>query len=165
MQKRVSAFVLCTLVLAGFLAWQWQTSTGQATIVESPSVPEIPTLSPIQEKDFLAYLDKEREEMLANSYEVAVSGEKTAGTVVGFGDKSVQLPKDVYVAHQLISGICDTAPCPKMPLTILGVLGQPERSIAINSDGTIYDLPTKTAEQNSVARNDFAWLIAALEGK
>lgn len=123
----------------------------------------MPTLSPEQKKEFSAYLDKKSEEMLANSREVTVSGESTAGTTVELAGKTVQLPKDVYVAHQVIGGICATNPCPKFPLTIIAYVGQPEKSIAVNSDGTIYDLSTKTAGQNSTARNDFAWLVAVLE--
>lgn len=161
MQKRVSLFVV--VALACLLIWQWQASTGQAVVVESPSMPEIPTRSPEQERELSAYLDKKREEVLAASREVTVSGESTAGTTVEIGEKIVQLPKDVYVAHQVIGGICATNPCPIWPVTILAYLGQPEKTIAINSDGTIYDLSTKTAEQNSAARNDFAWLVAILE--
>lgn len=162
MQRTISMIVLCALIFVAAVAWQWQSSTGQAVIVESPSIPEIPTLSPEQEKEFQAYLDTKREEMLANSREVTVSGEGTSGSVVELGEKSIQLPKDVYVAHSVIGGICATTPCPKMPVTILAYMGQPEKSIAINNDGTIYDLPDRTAEQNSAARSDFAWLTEAL---
>jgi hypothetical protein len=161
MQKRASLFVV--LALACYLIWQWQASIGQATVVESLSMPEIPTRSPEQEKELSAFLDKKREEMLAHSREVTVSGEPTAGTVIALGEKTVQLPKDVYVAHEIIGGMCATTPCPKFPLTILAYVGQPDKSIAINRDGTIYDLSTKTAEQNSAARNDFTWLVAILE--
>lgn len=137
-------------------------STREPIVLETPTAQPAEKDSPVQTEQDKRWHEEMRKEILASSLVVTVSGESTAGSVVGLGEKEIQLPKDVYVAHQLISGICATAPCPKMPLTILAYLGQPEKSIAINNDGTIYDLPDKTAEQNSASRAAFQWLVDAL---
>lgn len=142
-------------------AWQWQTSTGQAIIVESSSVIEEPILSPEEEKEYLACLRAETERIRANSYEVHASGEVTAGSVVTINGKGIQLPKDVYIAHKIVSAVCMTNPC-KTPVTILARLGQPEMGIAINVDGTIWEDPRKTAEDSARIRSDFSWLIEAI---
>lgn len=111
-----------------------------------------------------AGLKKTREEIVANSYTITVSGvAATAGTSILIADKEIQLPADVYIEAQLIDVLCVSGlPCPETPLTVLRYIGSTD-NISVNPNtGIIYEHPIGTPDEQQRIRQRFQWLYDAL---